>query len=385
MTNQIVFVDSRGVITNNRDALVRHEYYVNEYTIRLEEEAREKIKFIFLSGRGVPSVTTTTNENIKIHYLGKHPRISLKFIYRSFVALKSVRCEIRGFICGDPWETFWTTYLIRMLLRNRNPIQTNIHADVFDPKWVSQSLANRIRHATVGFAINKSNIVRTVSHEVRNNILSRYPGVMVIYAPIPIMVAPISKSLQNSTEGKKTIGWVGRLAEDRGVYYFIKLIDRLNRLDSNFDIIIAGNGPLGTETEQHLRSILEDERLILLGQVNQSELAQVYRAIDVLISCAASESYGLSMREALVCGKPVWAVESIGSKKLQADFGTEYVKFLDLIMSDSELERDFHSISNTQVPSGISTAILASNRKHLTTLFDSWDSLLSFHKAPGDS
>jgi len=102
------------------------------------------------------------------------------------------------------------------------------------------------------------------------------------------------------------------------------------------------------------------------------------------VSCAKSESCGMSMREALVCGKHVWAIESNGVKKLREDFGSKYANLLDLSKSDHKLASEFRLISNTLVPSDVSVAIRSRNRKYLRALFNSWVSLLVFSEVIGE-
>jgi glycosyltransferase involved in cell wall biosynthesis len=383
MTNYIVFIDSRGVITNNPDAFHRHENYVAEYVKRIQERSGEQTIFQILSGNGEHNISVSGSHNLKVYHVGSSFRISPRFLLRSFSILRETKGEIRGFICGDPWETFWTTYLLRFMLRIKAPIQVNIHADVFDPKWISQSFVNRIRRALLVIAIKNSSMIRAVSLNVQQEIHQKYPGCRVVLAPIPIMLPQISTRRENSVTAVQTIGWVGRIAEDRGIHYFIELLSRLNNKDPRFRVVIAGTGPLKHFAEQRLRTFLAEDRLIFLGQVNQSDLPKLYREMNVLVSCAKSESYGLSIREALMSGTPVWGIESIGVKRLQNEYGSNFVRLFDLKSSDEKLAKAFNDLSQIVVPSNVSVSILDNNQKHLNVLFDSWDKLVALGRSNG--
>lgn len=380
MNNYIIFVDSRGVIASNLDTFQRHKHYVAEYNKRLTKESNEQVIFQIISGIDQPPSETRRENNFQLHCIGTGPRFSLKYILRAYSVLRSNRESIRGFICGDPWETFWTSYILRMALRNKAEIQVNIHADVFDSAWVSQSLTNRFRKALLTIAIKKASNFRVVSLDVKREIESRNPRSHVIYAPIPIMNMRNIVQRKNLGDGVRTIGWIGRIAEDRGIRIFVEFLFRLNSAGTDFKVLIAGTGPLQSYLEERLRNFLNNKRVCFLGQVSQPELQNVYGKIDVLVSCAKSESYGLSIRESLLFGTPVWAVQSKGVIKLQSEIGHEFVRILDLKSSDENLKRDFDDICRTIVPANIGDSLQTVSQMNLDALFDSWDMMNNFGK-----
>jgi glycosyltransferase involved in cell wall biosynthesis len=385
MTNLMVFIDSRGVVARNPDALGRHLNYVLGYQEIYGTTNKSHTVFQMLSAANKTNLVAEDNSYLRVSYLGKSSRISLKYILSCYSALKERKQEIRGFICGDPWESFWTTYFIKKILRIHATIQVNIHADVFDPDWFSQSLINRIRRNLIVFATKGTTIIRVVSLNVEREIQAKYPHTQVIYAPIPITI-PRNPTQCKKLEGAPTIiGWVGRIAEDRGVDHFLKLLSKLNREDSSFRVIIAGAGPLEGNLLRNLNSLLGEERFNFLGQVDQSNLPNVYKEMDVLVSCAKSESYGLSIREALMSGTPVWAIESKGVKRLQIEYGSSFVGIFNLDWTDEKLAEEFNKLSHTSVPSSVSSSIQMKSQMHLEVLYKSWDSMIKLDESNGKS
>ena len=376
MSNQIVFIDSRGVIGSNPDALKRHKFYASEYVSQQIIRGVKPTKFQICSASRPPVHAPPADANLKVHHLGKCTRVSPRFLLQTLILLRGSRKQVRVFICGDPWESFWSTYLLKKLLRFYATIQVNIHADVFDPKWTSQSFTNKIRKILIPIAIRSSQSVRVVSMDVHDQLLSKYPDIKIFFAPIAIMLVPPTQNRVRHKAEKITVGWVGRLAEDRGVFDFIDLIRRINTVDRNFRVLVAGSGPLEQIAKVGIESIVGSQRVDFLGMMDQINLPDIYSQIDVLVSCAKSESYGLAIREALVCGTPIWALKSQGVQALQSELGTEFIQILNLDLSDIELGRKFREISKTIIPVPVSKAILRNNEKVIGSLFDSWDLLI---------
>lgn len=375
MNEKIVFMDSRGIIAGNPDSLRRHEQYAAAYSRRMKQQSQDELTFKVLSGSYFRECTPVTNSNFEVVYFGASTRFSISYMFKAFLSLRKEREEIRFFICGDPWETFWVTFLVRKMLRISSPIQMNIHADVFDSAWVSQTLANRLRKRILDGAIRSSDMIRVVSTSALKEIESRYPDKRVFCAPIPVVV-PEQVITKSEVVGQvKTIGWVGRIAKDRGVLDFVVLLSRLNRIDKQFRVIVAGTGPLENNVKHQITSLLGEGRVDFVGRIEHASLPALLGRIDVLVSCAKSESYGLSMREALATGKPVWAVESKGVNVLREEFGSTYVKLIDFALQDHELVEVFQGISQVSVPVSVSIAIKKSSQESLNKLLDSWEML----------
>ncbi|MBL0024757.1 MAG: glycosyltransferase [Saprospiraceae bacterium] len=80
----------------------------------------------------------------------------------------------------------------------------------------------------------------------------------------------------------------------------------------NKSLVMVGDGILKSNMEQYILDSKID-RVILPGFINQSEISKYYIASDVLVLCSESETWGLSINEAMNFRLPIILNENIGS------------------------------------------------------------------------
>jgi glycosyltransferase involved in cell wall biosynthesis len=88
--------------------------------------------------------------------------------------------------------------------------------------------------------------------------------------------------------------FVGRVSYEKNIEAFLQL-----KLDGSK--VVCGVGPL----ENKLKARYKD--VIWMGVLPRAELAAVYRAADVFVFPSKSDTFGLTMLEAMACGTPVAA------------------------------------------------------------------------------
>ncbi|HMO33456.1 MAG TPA: glycosyltransferase family 4 protein [Lacibacter sp.] len=99
-----------------------------------------------------------------------------------------------------------------------------------------------------------------------------------------------------------------------GKFYEVKQLDRLitafrDCTEPGFRLILVGNGK---EEEQLRRLAAADSRIHFMGFRNQSEMPWVYRMGDVFVLPSRSETWGLSVNEAMACGRPALVSRNCG-------------------------------------------------------------------------
>lgn len=109
-----------------------------------------------------------------------------------------------------------------------------------------------------------------------------------------------------------TIGFVGRLVEEKGVYI---LLDALAGLQGEWRAHWVGGGPLRAALEQRASELGIAERLSFLGQVPSTEMPHIYPSFDVLVLPSLTrpnwkEQFGRALIEAMACGVPVIGSDS---------------------------------------------------------------------------
>ena len=186
--------------------------------------------------------------------------------------------------------------------------------------------------------------------------------------------------MASKTIRPKTIGFIGRIHQDRGIWEFVNLVRILNSSSKDFKVVVAGDGPSKDKFLLELGSVISKNRIIYLGQLSESELRKAWKRIAVLVSMAPVESYGRVIRESLIAGVPVWATASAGVNDLMDNCKKGEVKLLDLSKSDAYLDTDFNSLLKTKVSSGFSKKFIKENNTYAAKLAISWINIINKSK-----
>jgi glycosyltransferase involved in cell wall biosynthesis len=287
-----------------------------------------------------------------------------------FIKINNLNVEL--LVAGDPWESYWSAYFLNKFLNKKIPIQIQVHGDIADPRWRRINYRNRIRYSFAKLSLPKVSSIRAVTKYQAENLVKTF-GIKrkkIVVVPVPINV--ISKPVALKSQRAKTIGLIGRIHQDRGIWEFIKLVRVLNSSSKDFKVIILGKGPSKYKFLLKLSSIIPKNRINYLGQLPESELLKAWERIGVLVSMAPVESYGRVMRESLIAGVPVWATASAGVKDLMDNCKKGEVRLLDLSKSDASLNKDFNSLLKTKVSSDFSKIFVKENNTYAAKLTNSW-------------
>lgn len=112
--------------------------------------------------------------------------------------------------------------------------------------------------------------------------------------------------------GETTVGYVGRIAPEKGLH-------RLRALAGvpGIRIALVGDGPGMAETRRALRGL----PVTFLGERTGPALAAAYAALDVFVHTGTEETFGQTLQEAAASGLPVVAPRAGGPLDL-VDHGT---------------------------------------------------------------
>jgi len=97
---------------------------------------------------------------------------------------------------------------------------------------------------------------------------------------------------------------LGRLVEYKGYEYLIRSALFLN---DSYHIIIGGKGPLEADLRNLITELKVEDRVTLLGYVDDEEVGNYFQAADIfcLSSIWKTEAFAIVQVEAMSCGKPV--------------------------------------------------------------------------------
>ena len=112
----------------------------------------------------------------------------------------------------------------------------------------------------------------------------------------------------------RVILFVGRLVDDKGVDYLIKLAYKWRKKDVKFWFVGEGN------LKQQIERLQSKCSIQYFGRVtNQESLSKIYNEADIFVLPASSsyeELFGIVLIEAMSCGLPVVAADSVGPSEI---------------------------------------------------------------------
>ena len=112
--------------------------------------------------------------------------------------------------------------------------------------------------------------------------------------------------------GCRLVFALGRMTHYKG---FEVLIRAAERLPADCRVLIGGDGQRLTQLQREVARRGLDDKVVMLGHVQDHELFSWFEACDVFCmpSTLRAEAYGVAMVEAMVMGRPIVATDIVGS------------------------------------------------------------------------
>jgi len=185
-------------------------------------------------------------------------------------------------------------------------------------------LRDRLIQPLVGLSLRYSDSFMVTSEYIKNQWY--HPGYSekyrVIYPPFNLEKYRSAQASSLSAEGHPnyhdpTIGFVGRLSEEKGVQTLIEAMATIRMKVPRVRLLIAGTGP----TEQRLRKSVQDadlgDSISFLGFC--SNAFEVMGKLDVFVLPSRTEGCPIVVLEAMAMGVPVVATNVGGTPELVKD------------------------------------------------------------------
>ena len=369
----ILILDPRGNISlGGKDVINRHLEYAKALYAK-----SEKHKLV------VCSTSYQDNKAFYSKFMDRHilckPTLNpMIFSWRVYRCLHKEKVEVKLIIVGDPWESFWTGFLLAKLLRRKIPIQMQIHGDIADPLWQKLNWRNKVRFYLAKYSCPKATSIRAVGHNQKNNLIRNLSlsESKIAVIPVPVNINELNFKKVGITQRPKSIALIGRIHEDRGIWGFLDLVNKLNHASEDFDVIIIGSGQAESEFLSRVKNVIPKQRLQILGQLSEESLAKMWNKIGALVSLAPVESYGRVMREALISGVPVWALKSSGALDLISESNSKGVRLIDLNSSTKALLKEFENLIRVKPDYNFRRKLVDENNGLSILLVNSWLKLI---------
>lgn len=112
----------------------------------------------------------------------------------------------------------------------------------------------------------------------------------------------VIKKIKSNYENKKIIFFIGVHRLYKGIIYLVKAA---KYLDSNYQVVIAGSGPLTNELKDTANS-LGLMNIDFIGRISDQEKRAYLKAAEIFAfpSITKNEAFGIALAEALYCGTP---------------------------------------------------------------------------------
>jgi glycosyltransferase involved in cell wall biosynthesis len=319
------------------------------------------------------SVTSGIQDGLQFLYLPSNPLALARILLLNKIKGNQDN-SVKVLVAGDPWESALSAYLLKSTYFRSASVQVQIHGDIGNQDWISQTFRNFLRSILARLTLRFADQLRTVGKKQTEKLIFEYSLSNFKCKIVPVTslfsTYAIVSDVRNSPP--PTIGFVGRLQSDRGIDKFIDLAAILRSQNLKFSVVVAGDGPERKNFEFKLGNVLPPENIKFLGNLSQAEMGSAWSQIGIFVSTAPSESYGRAIREALAWGIPVWATPSSGVSDLQREVSQRYVNDLNLELPANRQVGIFEKLLSTRVPTEVRNGLIEADQMALKALIETW-------------
>jgi glycosyltransferase involved in cell wall biosynthesis len=233
------------------------------------------------------------------------------------------------------------------IIRRRNPDATivlHMHCE-----WLSQLERSRIaaRLADADLVLGCSDFI---TGKTRDRFPEFAPRCRTVYNGVDVDAFAPTPAAGNRGDDRKHVLFVGRITPEKALHVMIESLKLVRDRFPDLQVDIVG--PDAETPKSYIVDLSDDDRVRSLaaeydgryyerlqslarnrlgdaarfsGLVHQSHLPPHYRAADLLLNPSFSESFGMSLIEAMACGIPVVATRVGGMTGIVADGETGLV------------------------------------------------------------
>jgi glycosyltransferase involved in cell wall biosynthesis len=157
---------------------------------------------------------------------------------------------------------------------------------------------------------------------------------------------------------KKQVLFVGRFVPVKNIELLINAFENIQRIHPSAELVLVGEGPQEDELKKRVEEQNLSETVQFMGYIPNDDLPKFYRNATVVALSSRSESYGITLLEAMSCGVPVVAPdigvipdivdENENGLLYQRGSVAELTDALDEILSDIKLRRSYSQAARTK-------------------------------------
>lgn len=203
------------------------------------------------------------------------------------------------------------------LLRVHSPEFSGLGAVIFKLIFPKVKIATTFHHVdcwtrTENFVAAKSDLITTVSQATKVELLKKlgdhknYKNIVVVPNGVSGKYRPDKKSPglvnQYDLTGKKTLLYLGQLIKRKNLAFLLHLI---KKLPTSYKLLLCGGGSESKNLKILVRKLNLEGRVIFTGVITETQKVDYYNLADYFVYPSLKEGFGLSVVEAMACGKVV--------------------------------------------------------------------------------
>lgn len=241
-------------------------------------------------------------------------------------------------------------------------------SDIFDYPY-----RNKFNHSVIIKNLNYCDAIASTSFAMADEarkVLGQ-PNKEIIVTPFGVNIYRFMPANKCTSNERPIIGIVKYLEPIYDIPLLIKAFAIVHKKSEIKPLLhIYGGGRLLEELKDLANTLGVGDDVVFFGTIPNAQVADALQSFDVFVNCSVKESFGVAIVEAMSCGLPVVATDTVGFREVVDDGVTGF------ILADREPETMAERIIELLKDAGLRKEMGSAGRKKVLELYD-WEKNIS--------
>ncbi len=229
--------------------------------------------------------------------------------------LGNIKRQIKHYAPQIVHAHYATSYGLLAAKSKFNPLVISAWgSDVYDFPKNSALHKNLLKNV-----LAKANVICSTSKCMKEE-TAKYTSQKIEVIPFGVDTDIFAPQPTDLSKKQITIGIIKSLEKKYGIEYLVKAFHEAVKLNptKELKLLVVGDGSKKNEYHKLCKDLGISEQVTFTGKVKHTEIINYHKQIDIFVSLSVldSESFGVSLVEAMSCGKPVVASSVAGFKEV---------------------------------------------------------------------
>ena len=115
----------------------------------------------------------------------------------------------------------------------------------------------------------------------------------------------------NLAKKDRVLIYVGRLGKEKNIDFLIKSMLLLKEQGENIKLVIIGDGPYKDNLKKMVKGLDLQKEVVFTGYFKKGQVIKAYQASDLFVFASKTDTQGMVILEAAVCGLPIVAIQDL--------------------------------------------------------------------------